>query len=152
VAFIRSRLLGGEILEVPIGAQFGYVQYLGSHREHGDAILVNPKLHVRQSSFGAGFFSSGYVTFYPACLAVTQRRAEVVAQSPPPKFPKRYRRPRAVLSDGAVESWVIEGGWRDIVKNKLSDEERKMPIANVLNHEQLSSQIAKGWTPENDSR
>jgi hypothetical protein len=57
-----------------------------------------------------------------------------------------------VLSDGAVESWVIEGGWRDIVKNKLSDEERKMPIANVLNHEQLSSQIAKGWTPENDSR
>jgi hypothetical protein len=152
MARIRSRLLGGEILEVPIGTQFGYVQFIGNHREHGDAILVNPVLHARQAHFAAGFFSGGYVTFYPATLAVTQRRAEVVAQSSPPKFPKRYRRPGVVQRDGTVDTWVIEGGWRDVVRHTLSDVERKMPIANVLDHEHLSAQIAKGWTPENDSR
>jgi hypothetical protein len=151
MARIRSRLLGGEILEVPIGPSFGYVQFLGNHREHGDAILVSPVLHKRQAHFPAGFFSSGYVTFYAATLAVTQRRAEVVAQSSPPEVPKRYRRPSAVASDGKVESWVIEGGWRNVVKRELSDEERSIPIAAVWNHEQLSSKISKGWKPELDS-
>ncbi len=151
MARIRSRLLGGEILEVPIGTQYGYVQFLGNHREHGDAILVSPALHPRQAHFPAGFFSKGYVTFYPATLAVTQHRAEVVAQSSPPGVPKRYRRPAEVASDGKVESWVIEGGWRNVVKRELSDEERSIPIASVWNHERLSSQIAKGWTPEKES-
>jgi hypothetical protein len=150
-ASIRSRLLGGEILEVPIGTKFGYVQFLGNHRLHGDAVLVHPALHTRQSSFAAGFFSSGYVAFYPACLAVTQKRIEVVAQSPPPAIPKRYRRPEAVASGGKVESWVIEGGWRNVTKRELSDEERSIPIAAVWNHEQLSAKISKGWKPELDS-
>jgi hypothetical protein len=57
-----------------------------------------------------------------------------------------------VQRDGTVDTWVIEGGWRDVVRHTLSDVERKMPIANVLDHEHLSAQIAKGWTPENDSR
>jgi len=137
---------------VPIGTQFGYVQFLGNHRERGDAILVSPMLHARQSSFSAGFFSTGYVTFYPACLAVTQKRIEVVAQSPPPTIPKRYRRPAAVSRDGKVESWVIEGGWRDVVKHELSDAERSLPISGVWNHEFLSAQIAKRWTPQTDGR
>ena len=151
MARIRSRLLGGEILEVPIGPKFGYVQFLGNHPEHGDAILVSPELHTRLAHFPTGFFSSGYVTFYPATLAVTQRRAEVVAQSSPPDVPKRYRRPTAVASDGKAESWVIEGGWRNVVKRELSDEERSIPIAAVWSHEQLSSRISKGWKPELDS-
>jgi hypothetical protein len=144
-------LLGGEILEVPIGTRFGYVQYLGNHRQHGDAVLVNPSLHPRQSSFGASFFSSGYVAFYPACLAVTQKRLEVVAQSPPPAIPKRYRRPESVASGGKVESWVIEGGWRNLIKRELSDEERSIPIAAVWNHEALSAHISRGWTPQTDA-
>ncbi len=151
-ARIRSRLLGGEILEVPIGAQFGYVQFLGSHRQRGDAILVSPMLHSRQCSFSAGFFSTGYVTFYPACLAVTRKLIEVVAQSPPPKIPTRYRRPAAQARDGRVESWVIEGGWREVVRTELSDAERCLPISGVWDHEFLSKQIAKRWTPQTDGR
>lgn len=137
---------------MPIGTQFGYVQFLGMHRQHGDAILVSPMLHARKSSFSAEFFSTGYVTFYPACLAVTQKRIEVVAQSPPPTIPKRYRRPAAVSRDGKVESWIIEGGWRDVVKSDLSDEERSIPISGVWDHEFLSAQITKRWTPQTDSR
>lgn len=151
MARIRNRLLGGEILEVPIGARFGYVQFLGNHPEHGDTILVNPALHDRQAHFPAGFFSKGYVTFFPATLEVTQRRAEVVAQSSPPGVPKRYRRPSAVASDGKAEGWVIEGGWRNVIKRELTDEERSIPIAAVWTREKLSAQIAKGWTPEIES-
>jgi len=151
MAQMRKRLVGGEILEVPVGKRFGYVQFLGEHREYGDAVLVNPELHDRQASFPSNFFSSGYVTFYPACDAVTQKRVEVVAQSSPPRLPKRFRRPKAE-HDGAVESWVIEGGWRNVVKQTLSDEERKLPIASVWEHESLRERIASGWTPETDSR
>lgn len=151
MAKIRKRLVGGEILEVPVGKQFGYVQFIGEHREYGDAILVNPTLHDRQARFATGFFDAGYVTFYPAGVAVSNKLVEVVAQSSPPKFPKRFRRPKA-QRDGAVESWVIEGGWRDVVKQNLTDEERRLPIAGVWDHELLRKQIAKGWTPETDGR
>jgi len=148
---MRKRLVGGEILEVPVGNRFGYVQFLGEHREYGDAILVNPVLHDRQARFSSEFFSTGYVTFYPACDAVTQKRMEVVAQSSPPQLPKRFRRPKSER-DGTVESWVIEGGWRNVVKQTLNDEERKLPIAGIWNHEFLRQQIANGWTPQTDSR
>ncbi|HEU4779678.1 MAG TPA: hypothetical protein VFS58_07315 [Steroidobacteraceae bacterium] len=137
---------------MPIGTQFGYVQFLGKHREHGEAILVNPALHPRQGHFAAGFFAGGYVTFFPATLAVTQRRAEVVAQSSPPSVPKRFRRPGVVLPDGKVETWVIEGGWRKVTKRELSDKERSIPISATWNHETLSAQIASGWRPETDSQ
>lgn len=151
MARIRKRLVGGEILEVPVGKRFGYVQFLGEHREYGDAILVSPVLHDRQAHFATGFFSTGYVTFYPAALSVSSKLVEVVAQSSPPSLPKRFRRPKAER-DGAVESWVIEGGWRDVVRQNLTDEERKLPIAGVWNHQFLREQIAKGWTPETDGR
>ena len=51
-----------------------------------------------------------------------------------------------------MESWVIEGGWRNVVRQNLTDEERKLPIAGIWNHEFLRTQIAKGWTPQTDSR
>jgi len=151
MAQMRKRLVGGEILEVPVGKRFGYVQFLGEHREYGDAVLVNPELHDRQARFASDFFSTGYVTFYPACQAVSAKLVEVVAQSSPPRLPKRFRRPKAE-HDGAVEAWVIEGGWRNVVKQTLSDEERKLPIASVWKHENLRDNIASGWTPETDRR
>ena len=152
MAYMRKRLVGGEILEVPVGNRFGYVQFLGEHREYGDAVLVNPTLHDRQAHFPTGFFSKGYVTFYPAANSVSRKLVEVVAQSSPPSLPKRFRRPKATMQDGAVESWVIEGGWRNVVRQTLTDEERKLPIAEVSNHEFLRERIANGWTPEKDSR
>ena len=151
MARIRKRLVGGEILEVPVGDKFGYVQFIGEHREYGDAILVSPVLHKRQAHFPTGFFSSGYVTFYPAGLAVSNKLVEVVAQSSPPKLPKRFRRPGA-KRDGAVDTWVIEGGWREIVRQNLTEEERRLPIAGIWNHESLRERIANGWTPETDTR
>jgi hypothetical protein len=151
MAIMRKRLVGGEILEVPVGDRFGYVQFLGEHREYGDAVLVSPTLHDRQAHFPTGFFSKGYVTFYPAANSVSRKLVEVVAQSSPPSLPKRFRRPKAER-DGAVESWVIEGGWRKVVRQTLSEEERKLPIADVWQHEFLRDRIAKGWTPETDTR
>jgi hypothetical protein len=151
MAQMRKRLVGGEILEVPVGKRFGYVQFLGEHREYGDAVLVNPTLHDRQAHFPTGFFSSGYVTFYPAAVSVSQKLVEVVAQSSPPSLPKRFRRPKSER-DGAVESWVIEGGWRNVVRQTLTDEERKLPIAEISDHDFLRQKIANGWTPETDSR
>ena len=152
MAKIRKRLVGGEILEVAVGNRFGYVQFLGEHREYGDAVLVSPTLHDRQARFPTGFFSEGYVTFYPAANSVSRKLVEVVAQSSPPRLPKRFRRPMSTLQDGAVESWVIEGGWRNVVRQKLSDDERRLPIAEISNHEFLRERIATGWTPEKDSR
>jgi hypothetical protein len=147
---MRKRLVGGEILEVPVGNRFGYVQFLGVHRDYGDAVLVNPELHERQGRFASDFFATGYVTFYPAAEAVASKLVEVVAQSSPPRLPKRFRRPKS-QRDGAVDSWVIEGGWRKVVKETLTDEERRLPIASVWKHEFLREQIASGWTPETDS-
>jgi hypothetical protein len=148
---IRKRLVGGEILEVTIGDRFGYVQFIGQHPQYGDAILVSPALHSRQAHFATGFFSAAYVTFYPAGIAVSNKVVEVVAQSSPPKLPRRFRRPKGRAGEGAVASWVIEGGWREVVRQNLTDEERHMPIADVWDHAFLRERIANGWTPQTDS-
>jgi hypothetical protein len=47
---------------------------------------------------------------------------------------------------------VIEGGWRNVVRQNLTDAERALPIAGVWSHEFLRKQIANGWTPQTDNR
>jgi hypothetical protein len=147
----------GEILEVPIGARFGYVQFIGKHREYGEGILVSPHLHQQRTDFGVEFFVDGYVTFYPVNLALTRNVMRVVARQSAPKLPRLLRRAGATLADGTVTSWMIEGGWREFLglkhmTRRLTDAELQLPQAAIWNHAMLVQRIEEGWTPATDPR
>jgi hypothetical protein len=137
----------GDVLELVSSDGLMYVQYAGRHAEYGDGIAVCPMKHEDRVQIGPELFRAAYVTFYPANAAIARGLAEVVGHLPSPGLPKRFRRP-GVRSGSKVETWVIEDASGEIVKRALSEEERRLPIAVIWNHELLEQRVAEGWRPE----
>jgi hypothetical protein len=139
------------VLELEAGGRFAYFHYIGKHPDYGDTVLVNPRLQERQASVTADIFSGAYVAFYPVTAAVSQGLVDVVAHLLPPNLPNRLRRAGA-RSGRRIDTWIIEDGSREVVKANLSDEERRLPIAAIWNHELLVQRIVEGWTPMQEGR
>jgi hypothetical protein len=142
----RNRIKAGDVLELKAGDRFAYLQYIGKHPEYGDAVLVNPRLQERQTSISAELFDGGYTAFYPAAAAIAQGLAEVVSSLSPPDLPKRLRR-AGRRTGRRIDTWIIEGGSGDVVKDELSADDLRLPIASIWNHELLVQRIAEGWSP-----
>ncbi len=128
-----------------------YLHYLGRHPEYGDGAAVCPSQHDVEVEMSADLFRGSYVTFFPVAAAVAKGLASVVGHLPSPGLPKRVRRPGA-RSASKVETWIIEDGANEVVKQKLSAVERELPIAVIWNHELLLQRVAEGWRPEMEGR
>jgi hypothetical protein len=142
----RKRTKSGDVLELEVPSGFAYLHYLGKHPEYGDAMLVSPQFQERRVTVTADIFLDAYVAFYPVTAAVSQGLLHIVGHLRPPVLPSRLRRAGA-RSGRRVDTWVIEGGSREVVKSTLSDDELRLPIASIWNHELLLQRIAEGWTP-----
>lgn len=143
-----KRLKAGDVLEVATSdGRFVYMQYLGKHAEYGDAVAVCPREHESRAPENASLFVSAYVTFYPASAAVARGLARVCGACAPQPMPVKWRRPGAI--EGlTVKTWIIEDGSSQEVKQRLSLEERHLPIAAIWNHEFLLQRVREGWRPE----
>jgi hypothetical protein len=58
------------------------------------------------------------------------------------------RRPGGRAKDGRILNWVVSEGGRDRVVKELSESERKLSIATIVNDTLLIDRIASGWLPE----
>lgn len=147
----RKRVKVGDVLQLKVEGRFAYLHFIGTHPEYGGAVVVNPQFREEPATVSSGYFSGGYVTFYPVTAAVAQGLVEVVAHLPPSSLPERLRRAGA-RSGRHVVTWVIETGSGEVVRTRLSDEERRLPIAAIWNHELLVQRIAEGWNPAQEGR
>jgi hypothetical protein len=87
------------------------------------------------------------MAFYPATAAVAQGLVEVIGYLPPPELPQRLRRPGA-RSGLRIDTWIIENGTGETaVRSRLSEDEVRLPIAVIWNHEFLIQRNAEGWDP-----
>lgn len=146
-----KRAKPGDVLQLNTPEGSVYLQYIGRHPEYGDAVLVNPKLGTRPEVVTSKMFSDSYVAFYPAAAAVAQGLVQVIDHLAPPKVPQRLRRPGA-RSGRRIETWIIENGADETVKSKLSEDELKLPIAVIWNHELLTQRVLEGWNPVHEGR
>lgn len=128
-----------------------YLHYLGVHPEYGDGVAVCPKRFPGPVVVEERLFDSSYVVFYPARSAVVRGLAKVVGQLPSRGLPRRLRRPGARLR-GKVETWIVEEDSREEVKRLLSDEDLRLPLGVIWNHELLVQRVLEGWRPENEGR
>lgn len=144
----RNSLIPGDVLEVSLpGDRLGYLVYLGRHPEFGGCVLVSSRSYEPPATrpFGA-VFDDGYVVFYPAHLALRDGLGRVVAHIDRPMAV-----PTRVLRYGADSAWSIQDADGNLeIKSQLSDQERMLPIAQILNHEALVAAMAEGWRPERD--
>lgn len=65
----------------------------------------------------------------------------------PPGLPERWRRAGA-LKGREVLTWIIEEPSGEVVKRTLSEEERRLPIAQIWTHAFLIDRVSQGWRPE----
>jgi hypothetical protein len=145
MAKAHKRLNSGDVLKFKVGNRFGHLQFVGTHAEYGDTVLVSPGLKDARDP-DATEFSEAYIAFYPANAAVSQGLVEQIAHWPSPALPDRLRR-AGRRSGKRVETWIVESGLGEIVKTRLSDEELRLPIAAIWNHELLVQRVAEGWNP-----
>jgi hypothetical protein len=151
VAAKPKRAKPGDVLQLNTPKGFAYLQYVGRHSEYGDAVLVNPKLGVRPEVFTSQAFSGGYLVFYPATAAVARGLVAVVDHLAPLSLPQRLRRPGA-RSGQHIATWIIEDGTAETVKSKLSEDDLRLPIAVIWNHELLTQRVLEGWNPLHEGR
>jgi hypothetical protein len=150
----RKRVAPGQVLEIATPGGLAYVQYAARHPEYGDAIRVLPGLFAaRPDDFSGLVRDHAYFAFYPVVAAVTQALVEVVAMQPVPAeyhMPRMMRRPGARSRDGRILTWIVIDGDNESVRDKLSPDERQLPIAVIWNHEMLQHRLAERWRPESE--
>lgn len=141
-------------MEIRAEKGFAYVRAVGRDPGYGHAIHVYPRwFPKRLTDFQELTEESGYITFYPAQAAVNQGLVEIVASGPLPdgvELPTVFRRRGALDSTGKVLAWIVSRNGKELLKRKLTEEERRLPIASVWNHEFLVERIAQGWRPEDE--
>ncbi len=143
----NARLVPGDVLRAAAGEGDVYIQYLGRHREYGDAIAVHPCI-VNAGTDISTLFGNAYVAFYPARAAVNRGLMDRAGHVNPVRdVPLVVRRPGGRGQSG-VENWVIETQESEIFKKELTPSERRLPIASIWNHEMLLSRIKQQWLPE----
>jgi hypothetical protein len=145
-----KRTKPGDVLRWNTPKGFAYLQYIGRHPEYGDAVLVSPTLGGERPAEDP-MFSGAYVAFYPATAAVAKGLVEVVDHLPAPKVPERLRRPGA-RSGLRISTWIIEDGTSETVKSKLSEDDLRLAIAVIWNHELLTQRVLEGWDPLQEGR
>ena len=146
----RKRVTPGDVLEFVVPDGLGYVQYLGRHPLYGEGILVRPLPLADRPALTDELFAGGYVTFYPAGVAVARGFAEIVGTLTSKGLPTRWRRDGAIDKGGKPLTWIIEDERGDTVREQLTAEERKLPVVEIWNHEMLVHRISAHWRPEDE--
>ena len=96
-------------------------------------------------------FRDAYVTFYPVATAVARGFVEVIGTLVSGGMPHRFRRPEAISRDGKVMTWIIEDDSSEVLRLELTPEERRLPIAEIWNHEMLIDRILHQWRPDDEN-
>lgn len=147
----NGRVQPGDVVEFEVEGRFSYLHYIGKHPAYGDAVVVKPGFEEHRLAVDAQMFTRGYITFYPLNAALRHALVRVIGHLPPPRVPNRLRR-AGVRRGGRVETWIIEDGTSEVLKTTLSEEELRIPIASLWNHEFLIQRVLEGWTPEQEGR
>jgi hypothetical protein len=148
----RKRAKPGDILKLATDNGYAYVQYIGEHVFLGEAIAVPPRIYDQPQDDWRSVFVDAYVTFYALQAALSQELAEIVANTPPVlEVPRRMR---GIGLRG--EWWIEEAGpageypGREYPVQRLSDDERRLPIGAIWGHPILVDRMAEGWRPEHE--
>jgi hypothetical protein len=81
---------------------------------------------------------TGSVLLFRASVA--DQLMAVLGHVLPPALPLRFRRLGAI-SGRRIKTWIIEDDTGEMVKAKLSEEDLRLPIASICNHEYLVQRI-----------
>jgi len=142
-----GKLRVGDVLELAVGQNFVYLNFLGKHREYGECLLLSNHRHESPISDFSSEFQSSYVVFYPASIALKRNLMAIKGNIQAPSIPTELRRAGG-RSGTRILNWIIEDGQAERLVEQLSKKQQSLPIAAIWNHEMLLFRISEHWKPE----
>ena len=141
----------GDVLEAECDSRVGLLGYVGRHHKFGDLVLVPPRLFTAPvDKLCSVFDASAYFQFYPATTALRHRMVRKVGFCTEAMrvIPARWCNIIDENEDGTVRVWNVCDGSSRIVRYTLSDDERQLPIGEIVNHAVLLQRLREAWTPD----
>ena len=148
-----TRAVLGDIVEIPVKHGFGYAQYINRHRAfpvYGELVRVfKGVFNSRPEDFSRLVRTrEQFQTFYPVGSAVHQGLVTIVAHE---EIPERCR-PFPVFKaynenyDTGKRTWFLWDGKTFQRIERLSREQRRYPLQQIISHPILVERIEDGWT------
>jgi len=148
----------GDIIEIRTSKGLAYAIYTDRRTMYGALIRTFDRLYESRPEVIAEVLANpvGIVTFFPLQAAVNRRLVEVVGNVPVPDHLKAFPVFRiGGLPDPQtmkIKSWSLWDGENERHVDRLSPEQRRLPILGVWNDTILIDRIESGWRPEMDPR
>ena len=154
----------GDIIEIKTSKGLAYVQYtheFTTHPKLGSLIRVLPGIYEKRPKNFKDIASqhATFVIFLTLQHAVDENHVEIVDNQPIPLDAQILPIFRCGIPDPEskkVEVWSIwdsKKEWKvgaSIEVRNLTDEQKRLPILEIIGDELLAERIVSGWTPEND--
>jgi len=150
----RKRPKLGDVLEIPTTKGFAYLQYVNRHPVYGALIRVLPGLYVKRPERFSDLVRQPerFFTFFPVGAAVNQGIVIIVANE---SIPGAAQKIPIMRVEGGIDKggrvlnwWIIDSeGDRKWMVSELSQEQKNLPIAGIMNDTLLVQRIVEGWSP-----
>ncbi len=148
----RVRPRPGDVIEIETPRGLAYAQYAHKHATHGALLRVLPGLfESRPTDFSEMVQQAErFLAFFPLGAACNRGIVRVVAEERLPLSARTFPVFRHGLADanGHVKLWFLWDGQREWQVEKLSPEQRKLPLQpGVWNDTLLIERIVSDWSP-----
>jgi hypothetical protein len=148
----------GDIFEIPLPYGCGYGQYLLEEN--------NPKKYCEFVRVFRGVRTARprdlevlsqeteqFQSYYPLRWGIKHARVLLIGNAPIPEHLNRIPQLKTYgkfeqKPQGRILSWIIGSGpYPEFIEDsKLTDEQRHMPLAQIISHATLVSRIESGWS------
>jgi regulator of ribonuclease activity B len=152
----------GDIYEIRVLGGLAYFQYTHDSQVMGHLVRVLPSVYsIRPTDFASlARQQELYFIFLTLVHALRQKEVELVSNQPVPGSAQRFPIMRKVAGrdpDGKIVGWLIGHGLRlytlpeiqqALHVRELTQEQRKLSLAQLWPASTLAMKIERGWLPE----
>jgi hypothetical protein len=151
-----KRVQIGAVAEIPVKSGFAYLQATHKVPKWGYLVSVFPGIYKTRPNIQLlTRVASQFRTFFPLQIAVNQGICSLIGRfdlsDENKEFPL-FRAPGFIDKERRVHNWWLWDGKRSWQIEKLTEEQKKLPIKGVVNDTALISRIESRWRPEKDRR
>jgi hypothetical protein len=146
----------GDVIEIPTSRGLAYAQYTHYVPRWGALLRILPGIFDARPDDWETFVQQDerFYAFFPLGAALSRDIVSVVAKVEVPNgkrtFPRLRMRGLVDPATRRATSWRIWDGKAERLVTSLTDEERSLSVAAVLNDAMLTKKIEEGYKPEDE--
>lgn len=152
----RSRPKIGDIIEFTTPKGLAYAQYTHKDQKFGHLIRILPDTFTSRPERFDDLVERKelFFVFFPLSAATSRRLATIVSNEKIPMHSQGQplmKKRGFITKDGKVLNWWIWDGKKEVAVERLTEEQKKFSIVEIINDTLLIERIIQGWLPEHDS-